>query len=297
MLRLSVGRQHPDVPTALFLLSKLAEEGGRLDEALQRMKECVEIREAVLEPDHSDLLISRARLGTLMAEQGDVPGGRKLLESVLERRVRRFGGDHNDVATTHNSLANICVKAGEMQSAQTHYSEALRVRELAGGGVASKAIAIDLCNLAWVQGRNGEALEAERNARRGVAMHEQVGTTSESIASAWWVLGEVLLRAGNLPEAEMYTRKAMEHASESARTGTSRLSYTRQLARILVAASRHDEAVVLLTTCLSDYKPENLGTVKSARDAAGDLVNLLQSRGEPEAAEIVRQQWGIKGSK
>src|SRR5262245_48747264 len=103
----ALGRDHPDVATALNNLAVLYDNQGRYADAEPLLQRSLVIREKVLGRDHPDVATVLNNLAVLYESQGRYADAESLLQRSLDIREKVLGRDHPDVATSLNNLAEL----------------------------------------------------------------------------------------------------------------------------------------------------------------------------------------------
>jgi Tetratricopeptide repeat len=73
------------------------------------------IYEASLGPDHSYTALSLDNLATVLHDEGDVAGARRLYERALAIRETRLGLDHPDTVQSRQRLAAVVAALNEQE--------------------------------------------------------------------------------------------------------------------------------------------------------------------------------------
>ncbi len=148
LYRAAFARQERDLPVA----RAMAEEAVRL-------------REAAYGADAPETAQARATLGSALADLGELPASRRLLESalaVLERERERTGQ-----LFVRARLAALERAAQRPEPARGHARAALRAsRALFGDGPTTIGLLVELGRIEWAAGRVDAALEALDEAAR-----------------------------------------------------------------------------------------------------------------------------------
>lgn len=216
------------------LKSKALARSGRLPEAVQAAKEGLK-----LSPNASHLAIDVA---TIQLELENLDDAEKHADLVVEA----------DPARAHDLLARIWIKRKDLSRAE---AEAKKAVANANDKVAP------LMTMAFVrreQGQNEEALRLLNEAM-------QKKNEKEHIASLHFLRGDVLARLGRAEEAESDFRREIDLFPEDAPA-------YRNLAILLVAAGRLDEATALIRKLIAEAPvPASYYTVCQVLDTVGDV--------------------------
>ena len=120
-----------------------------------------EFHERVLGEEHRDTLTSMNNLASTLQEQGDLPGARRLQESVLDIRKRVLGDEHPDTMTSMSNLATTLQDQGELHGARRLQESVLEIRKRELGEEHPSTLT-SMSNLASTLQRQGDLLGARR---------------------------------------------------------------------------------------------------------------------------------------
>jgi eukaryotic-like serine/threonine-protein kinase len=122
VMKVKLGRDHPDTLVAMSNLAQRYREQGRYAEALKLLEEVLVMRKAKLGPEHPDTLNSLMSLGIGYNDVKRHADGLRILQETLETEKRIIGPSHPD------TLHGMTHLAGSYAALGMHV-EALRLRE------------------------------------------------------------------------------------------------------------------------------------------------------------------------
>lgn len=234
-----LGDDHPDYANALATVAQIAEQRGRLQEAIELGRRVL----AILEPYEDEPLIDTMRatasmqLAFRLVIAGRYAEGEQLSREALALAPAehpfeadawanlgvslRLAGKHDDAEAAyrrsaelyraagepipsglHHNLAGLAFARGDHPLAETHARAALAARERSGRDEPF-ARGQDLCGLGDALAGQGRVTEAEQAYREGLACYQRAGRTEHvEVAFALHNLGDVLAEQDRIDEAE-----------------------------------------------------------------------------------------------
>jgi tetratricopeptide (TPR) repeat protein len=151
------GARSAATATALNNQAAFLAATGAPGEALALHESALQMREALLPPNHPDIAASLNNLAALHAGEGRPREAEPLYLRALAIQQRAFGADHAAVATTLNNLAQALHRLGRASEAEQRYRQALAIHTMAASA-DPVSLALVRSNLALV------LLDAQRNA-------------------------------------------------------------------------------------------------------------------------------------
>ena len=225
------------------------------------------------------------KMGEVYLKLGDYPAAQELLGESIEL-LRRYGGDHPDLATALHDLATVHHFSGELESAEALVREAIDLRRRLG-------LVDDLIkptnSLAAILGARGRFEEAAASFRENLALRRaKLGEHHPNVATSLRSLGTTLFNAGDLEGAEPYLRQA--HALRLELFGSEHTEVAKtllSLGRLEHARGRLDEAEIHLKEALR-IRHRNLGEDHHhTATARMELAAVLLERGETATAGVL----------
>jgi tetratricopeptide (TPR) repeat protein len=129
------------------------------------------IREASLGPDHPATAANLNHLATVLHEEGDLAGARRLHERSLAIRETRLGPDHPYTGHSLTNLAFFLRDQGDLAGARSRFQRALAIYE-ASLGPDHPTTAENLNYLATVLHEEGDLAGARTLYERSLNRHE-----------------------------------------------------------------------------------------------------------------------------
>ncbi len=161
---------------------------GRLGEAERLHRRALEMRRAVLGPDHPAVAQSLVNLGKLALDRGEDASAAEILDRALAIRERAFGPDHPVLAEVLALRAQARLRQGRPEAAEGDLRQALRLRE-ARLGPRHPETALTRLEL------------ARTLAARGVAHEEAVSLAEAAVAG--------FREAADAPRADLLDAEAL----------------------------------------------------------------------------------------
>jgi len=245
--------------------------------ALEDARKSVEMREAILGPDHPDLATSLERLAQLLREQRDVAGARPLYERALAIRERALGPEHPDVASSLNSLSSLLWVQHDYAGARPLLSRALAIYEKALGPEDPK-VATCLNNLARMLLDQLDYAGAQPLAERALAIRENVlGPEHPDVANSLSNLAQLRKAQGDLAGARPLYERALAIREKALGPGHPLLvSSLNNLAVVLLDQGDPAGARPLVERALAisekTWGPEHPGVATCLTNLAGVLM-------------------------
>ncbi len=160
------GADHPTTLVSRNNLVYAYHAAGRVDEAINLVKQVLTDRERVLGPDHPDTLATRNDLAAGYVTAGRVHEAIGLYKQILADRERILGPDHTDTLTSRDNLAYTYEAAGQADEAIILHEQVLAERQ--------RVLGPDHPDTLITRNNLAAAYEAAGRADEAIILHEQV---------------------------------------------------------------------------------------------------------------------------
>jgi tetratricopeptide (TPR) repeat protein len=142
---------------------------GDLPEALEDMQRALEIREAVLGPDHPLIASTLNALGSVHRSRNALGDALAVQTRALAIRRAALGAGHPAIGVAANDLGLLEQSRGQYAAAATHLDEALKIAE---GARDDREVGLVLNNLGRLAQLRGDLPAAQRLLERALASRE-----------------------------------------------------------------------------------------------------------------------------
>lgn len=207
---IAASRQDTDPATlanALYVEGLLARGQGDYTEAIERLDECLHLRQRL--GDQTGASLALGYIGLVTYNQGDLVSARRIQEEALG--LARASNDPEALGRVLNGLAVVVQRQGEHEAAGAYLREALT---LATGGGDLSAVAGVLTNLGSVARELGDHQTARKHQEQSVAMWREIGDRL-SLPLALNNLGNVLRALGDEAAAHAAYEESLSIARET----------------------------------------------------------------------------------
>jgi tetratricopeptide (TPR) repeat protein len=191
-------------------LSLLLERKGSYPEALQLLRETVEIQKRESGADSQTYANSLHNLAGALIDAGDLTGAEATERECLELRRRTLGNHHPDLAYSLNNLGFLLLEKGDWQAAEPVLHENLELLR-AALGETSPRYGTAVNNWARVLQAKGDYKQAEATFRQALDIFTKAsGPVGWSVAKVIRNLGVLQFDRGDYAGAESYARRALD---------------------------------------------------------------------------------------
>jgi tetratricopeptide (TPR) repeat protein len=205
----ALGRDHPEVATALNSLAELYDELGHYAEAEPLYQRALTIRENAFGRDHPAVAESLNNLALLYSEQGRYAEAEPLYRRCLAINEKVLGRDHREVAVSLNNLAELYRQQGRYAEAEPLYQRSLAIKEKVLGRDRPE-IATSLSNMALLYKLQGRNVEAEPLYQRSLVIREKaLGREHPDVATSLNNLATLYDEQGRYATAEPLHQRAL----------------------------------------------------------------------------------------
>ncbi len=229
-------------------------------------------------------------LGSVYSNLGVYEEAVELKRRALQVRRQEDPSDRPELAKDVNNLASILYATGDYEGAESHFREALEMRQRLGQDEADLDTTMN--NLASTLTQRGEYQEAERLYRQVLEIRRRIfGPRDPKVATALYSLGSLQSENGDFERAEPLLRQALEIRSRAfGPDHTSVAQVCNSLGRMLHARGEEQEARRFYERALT-IRRQRLGEDHVlVAYSEKNLAALLLEQGETEAAGELLEQ-------
>jgi tetratricopeptide (TPR) repeat protein/DNA-binding XRE family transcriptional regulator len=252
------------------------------------LQRALAIAEQQGEPEHPQLAMSLANLGSLYLEQGQYEQAEPLLQRALHIREEILGPEHADVAPSLVNLGILYAHQGRYEQAEPLWQRAVHIREQALGP-EHPLLASPLNNLGLLYYEQERYEQAEPLLQRAWHIWEQaLGPECPQVAYPLNNLGSLYVQQGQYEQAEPLLQRALhiweqalgpEHPDVATSLNSLGHLYTQQ--------GQHEQAQPLYQRALH-IREQALGPHHSlVAETLNGLANLYIAQGQYEHAEAL----------
>ncbi len=192
----------PKHPVAINNLAAVRSAFGDSAAAVELYRESIELLRAGWSDSHPDLPALLNNLGVELRQLEDFDGAEGAYREALRLQRRILGKEHPDLSFTYYNLAGALDDLGQHTDAAISYVQALQILRNVLPGEHPRIFLVEL-RLALSRAHAGEPHEAAGDLRRQLeAWRPRLGSEHPRIARAESILGEILMLAGDLQQAE-----------------------------------------------------------------------------------------------
>jgi tetratricopeptide (TPR) repeat protein len=221
---LQLSREHAgpnskEVADALLTESTLFQWTDDFPEAERAAREALRIFETTVAPLYPDRVLAQTRLAEVLYLRHRVRAAELLFVESLRKNTQLFGENSWPVADVLDSLAMVRRSQGRLDEAEAFARRAVTSQSAASGEGHPNTTYLRT-SLAALLIRRGKYAEAERELRRALVAHQSTVRPASDhymqyVASAEYLLGEVLLATDRLSEAEDVLTASIERWQRS----------------------------------------------------------------------------------
>ncbi|MFN8743989.1 MAG: tetratricopeptide repeat protein [Phycisphaerales bacterium] len=268
--------------TALHNLGTALKDYGQLARGIPLLREALVLRERIHGPEHPFTLYTMNNLGAALHRDGKTDEAETLLRLTLERREKVLGRSHAATLTTLSNLAVVYTDTGRREAALP-----LQERAFAGWtnslGESHPKTLTAMANLAYMYDDGGRLDDAERLFRRALTLQSASGNADAELLGTMNNLAMLLVRRGNLVEAESTYRALLDLCGKTLPPEHMYVGIFRNnFGKCLTLAGKLDEAQRELDQSESLLKarlPEGHARLKRAQERRDALNARRQSAG------------------
>ena len=291
------GDRHLDVAKDLNSLGVLLwRVGGRNAEADSAVRAGLEIRRAVLDPDHPDVIISQHNLAAVLFSNGDTKGAEELEREVIVKRRRLYPGGHDNIAIALQQLQDILAAQGRYEEAESTLVEALAIRRKWLGADHPQTSAL-VANLGVINYRMRRLPQAEAATREALDLFRRtLGPEHPTTLTTLNNLGAILGEQGEHDEAESVLRAALALRLKIFGDSAAPAGQTlRNLGLVQYRRRQYSEAEATFRRVRAIYRAKVAPAHFMHADALTGLGMVLAERGcSTEGEQVLREALEIR---
>jgi len=206
----------PELDSGLqHVLGTILLRQGEHGEALQRLKQALDIRQKTLGPEHPEVASTLNALGIVSKEAGQYEEALAYYQKAIQISEITLGSEHPLVADAFTNLGNVLRRQGKFDAALEAERRALAIREKVFGP-ENPRVAASLMNVGTVlrfQGRYAEALPLHQ---RALEIEEKaLGPEHPDLVDTLGNLGTVSKDLGDVEASLAYHRRALAIAEKA----------------------------------------------------------------------------------
>ncbi|CAN0356115.1 unnamed protein product [Ectocarpus sp. 8 AP-2014] len=248
----------------------------------------LDVKEAILGPDHLQVADTLRQLGVSAREAGRLDEAEGLLRRCLTIRRKKLGQEDMQVACTLYELGACVRKAGRWGEAEGLLRSCLAIEETKLGQ-EDVQLATTLQQLGVCARESGQMEQAEEFLRRSLAIEEtKLGPEDVQVATTLQQLGVCARESGRVEQAEEMLRRCLtikENKLDPEDVGVAFALH--ELGICVREAERLGEAEVLLRRCLAIRETKLGGEDVKVAHTLYELGVCLRQGGRLEEAETL----------
>lgn len=284
-----LGVEHPSTLITRANLATTLMLRQELTAAEVEFRAVLEARARILGLDHPETLDARHSLTVLLTRQGelDAASAEAVFAELTETQKTQLIDDHPNVLAGRHSHAAALRSLGKLTESESEYRSILEAATASHG--ERHPVTLN-ARFGWAMalGRVGRTDDAVWEMRRVLEIQERMlGSSHRNVASVRASLGALLLRQGNLAEAEEQLSQALSAIPED---DGGRLGIRHDLVAVLRARGRLRHAIRQLREIAHEERRISGPTHPDTITARNSLGIALKDFGElDEAAAVYRE--------
>jgi len=262
---------------------------GEPERAEELSRRTLQTATETLGPNHEVTLEATTDLAVFLDTQGKYPDSEPVHRAALESARAHYGNDHEITWTTANNLAICLRKLGELTEAESLYRETLAARTRNFGPEHPETLNVkhNLAILLTSQGKGSEAVKLHRETLE--TKLRVFGPEHPHVLSSMNGLGLALMAEEQFDEANAIFEELVSLADQTyPNTHRRWLLYRKHYGHSLLRIGKISEAEEVLTQAYRGLSDTFGASYGSTKEAAGHLVELYETQGQPEKAAEYR---------
>jgi tetratricopeptide (TPR) repeat protein len=222
-----------DAVRPLINLGSVLERQGKYTEAVDMLREATSLSTRTLGRENLYTLYAMNNLAHALHQTEQFEEAERLQREVLAIRQKMLGDTHHDVGVARYNLANTLGDLGRLDEAAAMFRESVAtLNSVFPGGHHQAGWA--LSDWGSVELKRGRLEDSERLQREALAMFVKIGGDPTNVGKAWFGLGEVFQRRGQLAEARKYFQMDLDVLQKHSAAPSIQAWPETALARVLV---------------------------------------------------------------
>lgn len=273
------GPSHPEVAVILTDISNARSWRDDLAGAERAAREAVSIYRNVPEM-HPDRIMADMRLADVLFLKGQMSDASTLYERALRVQRILYGNSSGKVADTLDSLAQVRLAQNNPKEAEQLTREAVEINS-AARGAKSFTTGYLRTDLAQILTRQGKYKEAEPELREALEIYNAtLPPDHQYVASAEYVLGEVLLATHRLADAEAILTASMNRWKRTDAPAWRTARSASALGEALHREGRNKDAEKYLVQSFETLNGDSGADQASRHKARERLTRFFSERGQ-----------------
>lgn len=200
---------HAGIDTRNYL-ALVVERSGNYPEAVQLLREALDISQRQNDTDSPDYANTMHNLAGALMDAGDLSEAEDMERQDLALRRQILGNDHPDVGYALNNLGWLLLEKGEPEAARPPLEENLEILRKTLGDQHPR-VAVGLNNWGHMLEEEGDYAGADKSYQQALAILQKAsGPKSWAIAKVLFNEGNLELDRGDDASAEKYARQAFD---------------------------------------------------------------------------------------
>ncbi|MEM7160229.1 MAG: tetratricopeptide repeat protein [Myxococcota bacterium] len=194
-------------------------DAGRLDEAIEGIRNALSLRRAIVGDNHPELAPIHANLGAALLKKRDLEGGELQLRKAFAIRELHLGDDHELLAANLSNLGAVVMRKGDVDEALRLFQRSFELME-SSLGPNSAELAAPLHNMALAHVRKREFDQAQQRVQQAIDLRFRVlGPEHPRSLDSLYQLGYVQQKAKDYDAAratyERHLKLLQEHRPDA----------------------------------------------------------------------------------
>ncbi|HEY8538868.1 MAG TPA: tetratricopeptide repeat protein, partial [Steroidobacteraceae bacterium] len=236
------GARSTNVAAILIDIANVRSWMDDVDGAERAAREALSIYRETVDERHPDHVLAKFLLARVLNLQGRTDDAATLYENALTFQRLVFGEDSGRVSDTMTELAQVRLNQNRVEEAERLMAQALEISRKIRGDT-HYITGYLLSGLAQIHYRQGKLSQAEEEIRQSLDIFAaSLPPDHQYVASAEYVMGEILLATGRLPDAEAMLTASMNRWKRTDAPAWRAGRSASALGEALYRQGRHDEA-------------------------------------------------------